>query len=54
MGNKYIGMNFLGLKLLDILIFLVGATTLDQFFKANVRAKKNVSSHMNGLAVVKN
>ena len=33
-GNKYIGMNFLGLKYLDILNFLGGATTLDNFLKA--------------------
>ena len=34
MGNKYIGMNFLGLQFLDILNFLGGATTLDNFLKA--------------------
>ena len=34
MGNKYIGMNFLGLQSLDILNFLGGATTLDNFLKA--------------------
>ena len=33
-GNKYNGMNFLGLKFLDILNFLGGATTLDNFLKA--------------------
>ena len=33
-GNKYIGMNFLGLQFLDILNFLGGATTLDNFLKA--------------------
>ena len=34
MGNKYIGMKFFGLQFLDILNFLGGATTLDNFFKA--------------------
>ena len=34
MGNKYIGMNFFGLQFLDILNFLGGATTLDNFLKA--------------------
>ena len=34
MGNKYIGMNFLGIQFLDILNFLGGATTLDNFLKA--------------------
>ena len=34
MGNKYIGLNFLGLQFLDILNFLGGATTLDNFLKA--------------------
>ena len=33
-GNKYIGMKFLGLQFLDILNFLGGATTLDNFPKA--------------------
>ena len=33
-GNKYIGMNFLGLQFLDILNFLGGVTTLDNFLKA--------------------
>ena len=33
-GNKYIGMNFLGLQFLDIVNFLGGATTLDNFLKA--------------------
>ena len=34
MGNKYIGVNFLGLQFLDILNFLGGATTLNNFLKA--------------------
>ena len=34
LGNKYIGMNFLGLQFLDILNFLGGATTLDNLLKA--------------------
>ena len=34
MGNQYIDMNFLGLQFLDILNFLGGATTLDNFLKA--------------------
>ena len=34
MGNKYIGMNFLGLQFLDILNFLGEAKTLDNFIKA--------------------
>ena len=33
-GNKYIGMNFLGLQFLNILNFLGGATSLDNFLKA--------------------
>ena len=33
-GNKYIGMNFHGSQFLDILNFLGGATTLDNFLKA--------------------
>ena len=33
-GNKYIGMNSVGWQFLDILNFLGGATTLDNFLKA--------------------
>ena len=33
-GNKYIGMNFLGLQFLDILNFLRVVTTLDSFLEA--------------------
>ena len=42
MGNQYNGMNFLGLQFLDILNFLGGATTLDNFLKPMERVKKKI------------
>ena len=53
MGNKYIGINFLGLQFLDILNFLGGATTLDNFLKAHGASEEKGFSLMNGLTVLK-
>ena len=52
-GNKYIGMNFLGLQFLDILNFLGGATTLDNFLKAYGASGEKGFSLMSGLTVLK-
>ena len=52
-GNKYIGMNFLGLQFLDILNFLGGVTTLDNFLKAYGASEEKGFSLMSGLTVLK-
>ena len=41
--NQFIGMNFLGLQFLDILIFLGGSVSLDNFLKAyGMEEQKNL------------
>ena len=50
-GNKYIGLNFLGLQFLDILNFLGGTSSLASFLKAYGASEEKGFSPMSGLTL---